>query len=185
MEFFRQKRPDFVVVDRFTFGGLDACESLQLPYAVNNPMLLLDLDNPPSYIPAPLSHFSIQPNSILERCLSGFHRLKFRIMMLVALRQVNTVRETYGLPRIDQFYHKRLVLTNTAFGFEYARPMLPLLQMVGPLRDHVSPSIQLPVLDWLQVSHSVVYVNFGTGMTFSAETLQFIVSCHFFTDSGG
>ena len=46
-------RPDLLVVDRHTFAGYDVAHSLNLSYMVNNAMLLLDLDDPPGYIPAP------------------------------------------------------------------------------------------------------------------------------------
>lgn len=52
-------RPDLVIIDRYTFAGFDACHALHIPYVVNSPMLLLDLDSPPAYIPAPFSNFTI------------------------------------------------------------------------------------------------------------------------------
>lgn len=52
-------RPNLVIVDRYTFAGLDAAHALQIPYVVNDPHLLLDMDSPPAYIPAPFSNYSM------------------------------------------------------------------------------------------------------------------------------
>ncbi|RLN72916.1 hypothetical protein BBJ28_00016467 [Nothophytophthora sp. Chile5] len=59
LEDLEDDRPDLVVVDRYTFAGFDACHRLQLPYVVNDPHLLLDIDSPPAYIPAPFSNFTM------------------------------------------------------------------------------------------------------------------------------
>lgn len=59
LEDLEDDRPDLVVVDRYTFAGFDACHRLQLPYVVNDPHLLFDIDSPPAYIPAPFSNFTM------------------------------------------------------------------------------------------------------------------------------
>lgn len=59
VETLEDDRPHVVVVDRYTFAGIDACHALQLPYVVNDPHLLLDMDAPPAYIPAPFSNYSM------------------------------------------------------------------------------------------------------------------------------
>lgn len=59
VEHLEDDRPNLVIVDRYTFAGLDAAHALQLPYVVNDPHLLLDMDSPPAYIPAPFSNYSM------------------------------------------------------------------------------------------------------------------------------
>ncbi len=59
LETFRLDLPDLVVVDRFSFAGFDVSHRLGIPYAVNSPYLLQDLDSPPSHIPAPYSGFPL------------------------------------------------------------------------------------------------------------------------------
>ena len=50
---FEADRPDFVVVDRHAYGAMDACDHLGIPFAINNPTLLLGLDGPPAYVSPP------------------------------------------------------------------------------------------------------------------------------------
>jgi ceramide galactosyltransferase len=53
----RAAPPDFVVLDRYALAGFDVCHDLVLEYAVNNANLLLDIDEPPAYIPPPYSGY--------------------------------------------------------------------------------------------------------------------------------
>jgi hypothetical protein len=59
LEDLEDDRPDLVVLDRYTFAGFDACHRLQLPYVVNDPHVLFDIDSPPAYIPAPFSNLTM------------------------------------------------------------------------------------------------------------------------------
>lgn len=43
------------VVDRFAFGGVDAAHHLGLPYVINNPHMMLDVDAPSPAVPVPFS----------------------------------------------------------------------------------------------------------------------------------
>ncbi|RQM09111.1 hypothetical protein DD237_006748 [Peronospora effusa] len=131
-------RPDLVVVDRYTFAGFDVCHRLQLPYVVNNPHLLVDIDSPPVYIPAPFSNFTMHTTSVLERCLNICYRLRFRLGLVHVYKEINAVRQEHGLEAIDSNYQMHghsLVLVNSVFGLDEARPMTPQFRMVGLLQS--------------------------------------------------
>ncbi|EEY70366.1 uncharacterized protein PITG_05764 [Phytophthora infestans T30-4] len=139
LEDFEDERPDLVVVDRFTFAGFDACHRLQLPYVVNDPHLLFDIDSPPAYIPAPFSSFTMHKTSVLERCLNSYYRLRFRLQLVHVYKEINAVRQEHGLEAIDskhQMHGHALVLVNSVFGLDEARPMAPQFKMVGLLQSH-------------------------------------------------
>lgn len=139
LEDFEDERPDLVVVDRFTFAGFDACHRLQLPYVVNDPHLLFDIDSPPAYIPAPFSSFTMHTTSVLERCLNSYYRLRFRLQLVHVYKEINAVRQEHGLEAIDskhQMHGHALVLVNSVFGLDEARPMAPQFKMVGLLQSH-------------------------------------------------
>jgi UDP:flavonoid glycosyltransferase YjiC (YdhE family) len=171
--------PDMLVIDRYSFAGYDVAHALNLSYVINNPTLLLDIDEPPAYIPAPYSGFALETQTIWERCLNPYYRLRFRLMMIEAFHTINTNRADNGLPAITSrwdLYGGRLVLTNTAFGVEYSRPLDPLFQMVGP---QVSKKLQLPdaeLLKWLVSEESAgaetVLVNLGQKAPLKAEQVQ-------------
>lgn len=59
LEDLEDDRPDLLIVDRHSFAGFDAAHTLELPYVVNNPHLLLDMDAPPAYVPAPFTNYSM------------------------------------------------------------------------------------------------------------------------------
>ena len=163
-------RPDLLVIDRFSFAGYDVAHALNLSYVVNNPTLLLDLDEPPGYIPAPYSGFALESQTIWERCLNPYYRLRFRLMMIGAFRTINSIRAENDLPAITnrwQLYGGRLILTNTASGVEYSRPMAPLFQMVGPLLPQKPEALRSSLLAWMESddtggsSVGTILVNLG------------------------
>ncbi|RHY60323.1 hypothetical protein DYB34_002635 [Aphanomyces astaci] len=110
------------VVDRYTFAGMDVAASLGIPFVINNPFLLLDIDDPPAYVPAPLSHHpSMEVMTVFQRCMNGYFRLRFRLLNLdLVSSSVN--------PRTSS-HANTVVLTNTVFGLEYPRPLTPLHRM--------------------------------------------------------
>jgi len=56
-----------------------------------------------------------------------------------------------------------LVMTNSAFGLEYSRPLPPLLQMVGPmLDDEQDTPLPRELQGWLDRGPPVAFVNLGT-----------------------
>ncbi|KUF93341.1 hypothetical protein AM588_10004083 [Phytophthora nicotianae] len=116
-----------------SFQRFDACHRLQLPYVVNDPHLLFDIDSPPAYIPAPFSNFTMHTTSVLERCLNSYYRLRFRLGLVHVYKEINAVRQEYGLKAIDskhQMHGHSLVLVNSVFGLDEARPMAPQFKML-------------------------------------------------------
>lgn len=177
---FEANRPNLVIVDRFTFAGYDVCHRLHLPYVVNDPHLLFDIDSPPAYIPAPFSEFTMHTTSILERCVNSYYRLRFRLGMVRIYQEINAVRQDHGLEAIGgkhQVHGHVLVLVNSVFGLDEARPLSPQFKMVGLLQ---SPTLQreransavgrsrfsVALTSWLEapehVEKPLVYINFAS-----------------------
>ncbi|KAG3080630.1 hypothetical protein PI124_g19352 [Phytophthora idaei] len=179
-------RPDLVVVDRYTFAGFDACHRLQLPYVVNDPHLLFDIDSPPAYIPAPFSNFTMHTTSVLERCLNSYYRLRFRLGLVHAYKEINAVRQEHGLEAIDskhQMHGHALVLVNSVFGLDEARPMAPQFKMVGLLqsqklqreREETNGRSRFPaaLTTWLEAPEHhdkpLVFISFQTDVPLTPE----------------
>lgn len=156
-----QHPPDFAVIDRYAFGGIHAARELGVPFAINNPTLLLDIDGPPSYVPAPLSGLVLSRQTVWIRLLSFHQRLLYRITMTQLLHQLEQAWLTSHVKTPHPFDSKMfqtgdvLVMTNTVFGIEDSRPISPLTFLSGPLRPDFSVgqsdlSAQLaPVLAWM------------------------------------
>ncbi|TDH73502.1 hypothetical protein CCR75_003710 [Bremia lactucae] len=135
---FAVDQPDLVVVDRYTFAGFDICHRLQLPYVINNPHLLLDMDAPPASISAPFSNYVMHTTSVLERCLNSIYRLRFRLEIVRIYHEIHAVRHEVGLERSNYNYQLPghvLVLVNSVFGLDEARPLVPQFLMVGLLQS--------------------------------------------------
>lgn len=67
-------KPGLMIIDRFTLAGFDVARALQIPYIVNNPHLLLDIDNPSYNMPAAYSLLSSYPVTLWERGVNLYHR---------------------------------------------------------------------------------------------------------------
>ncbi|OQR98552.1 hypothetical protein ACHHYP_08364 [Achlya hypogyna] len=160
--------PDLVVVDIATIGGHDLVHKLNLPYLVNSPSILFDMGGTPSYVPAWGTGFSIHM-SLWNRCMNLLFPRLLSVALTPPFMQVNKARWELNLPPFrsqhDIFKGAR-VLVNTAFGLEYARPLSPLVEMVGPLlplESLAADASPLPPLvsQWM-ASDDVVYISFGS-----------------------
>ncbi|KAG6584522.1 Cullin family protein [Phytophthora cinnamomi] len=198
LEDLEDDRPDLVVVDRYTFAGFDACHRLQLPYVVNDPHLLFDVDSPPAYIPAPFSNFTMHTTSVLERCLNSYYRLRFRLGLVHVYKEINAVREEHGLEPIDskhQMHGHSLVLVNSVFGLDEARPMTPQFKMVGLLQSRklqleraayeaspvVHTSLPEALTTWLEAAafrddKPLVFISFQTDVPLTPEFITTIMN---------
>ena len=129
--------PDIFIVDRYTFAGISAAQYLNVPFIINSPGPLSDVDNPANHVPAPLSGNSIhEEQSILGRCFNLIFRLRYRLANNKAYDAINEVRRAYRVGpvegRQDVFGHT-VVLANTIFGIDDPRPMSPLVVIVGSM----------------------------------------------------
>lgn len=167
----RRQAPDIVVVDMVSTAGMDAAEHLGFPFVVNNADLLTTVSvsvlPPAPDLPLLFSRRSISQIGVLRRTLNPVQRIVGAMAVDLTLgRQLNALRRTRGLTptRLTRRVANHLVLTDSAFGLEYGRPLPPLLQMVGPMLDFEAPLPPLPVelVHWLNDGPPVVFVNLGT-----------------------
>lgn len=171
--------PDLIVVDRFCFAGVASAHYHHIEYVISSPSLLLDIDRPPQYSPAPYSGPTLSTklawtntfSSIPQRCLNLFYRILFRVAVSRALDDINAARlsfDTLAIPpilRSEQLYGRRVVLANTVFGIEDPRPLNSLVNMVGTI---VSPTLhKMPdnAATWLLNSPPIENQNREPGTT--------------------
>ena len=159
-----------MVVDLVTSAGMDAAEVAGVPYVVNNADLLTTVSvallPPAPEVPLLFSGRSIRSINQIDRLLNPVLRLlATTVFDLTLSTQLNRLRRTRGLRarRMTRRPAGVLIMTNSAFGLEYSRPLPPLLQMVGPMLDEPTPDA-LPdeLRRWLDADPPVVFVNFGT-----------------------
>lgn len=106
--------------------------------------------------------------------------------MMQVYKEINQVRQEHGLYPIknkDQLYGQSLVLVNSVFGLDHARPIAPHFQLVGLLRSrhqrttsasYASQPSQLSL--WLrQSTEPVIFINFEDGTPLSREFVATLV----------
>ena len=102
--------------------------------------------------------------SFRERLLSAI--IDFGLLMTLPL--VNKISECeealkLGGDYIDNFGVTQSVLLTTVLGFEYPRPLLPLMHYTGPLFRRSYPPLDPQLQRWLEdkENRSVVYISMG------------------------
>lgn len=169
--------PDLMVVDSSTFVGFDMADKLGIPYVINNPALLNLHDMPycmpeASYLPGVLSGQSIHDlpstgaSALLRRAGHPLLQLASRIFVYFAVhRPINAkrIRHGFAAKSFQICPGDRLILVEQVFGVEYARPVHPLMHLVGYLERKEESELRLESheAEWLS-EVPVVYVSFGT-----------------------
>ena len=164
----RARAPDVVVADLVTTAGMDAAQTVGVPLVVNNADLLTAISVAvlPSapHLPLLFSRKSRSQITRLHRLLNPLQRWMATTVVDATLgRQLNALRSTRGLRhgRLTRRVANTLVLTNSAFGLEYSRPLPPVLQMVGPMLDEAPPLAE-DLQHWLDDGPPVAFANLGT-----------------------
>ncbi|APR82782.1 Glycosyltransferase [Minicystis rosea] len=172
-----KRRPDVMVVNLAAFAGMDVAEREGIPIVIDNPYLLGTLPDtilpPADDLPFLLSGKSIRDVGFGYRVAGPLRRLAAgAALSLTVGRRINRLRKARGLPLVElsAFLKNKLILTNSAFGIEYSRPIPPLLHMVGPMIPELTP---LPddLRAWVEGGPPVVYANLGTLALASREQL--------------
>lgn len=127
----------------------------------------------------------LQTTSVLERCLNSYYRLRFRLVMVQVYKEINQVRREHGLVDIDSKHHaygQQLVLVNSVFGLDFARPIAPQFQMVGALRSRklLDSDAHLPLeyISWLALdvaARPIVLISFQTDIPLSPHFVATLV----------
>lgn len=161
--------PNVMVVDLASTGAMDAAETCRVPMVVNNAFILPVL--PPALFPAaddvPLlfSRTSVHAMGLPHRLLYPIVRPAWAAVVASTFgREVNRYRRSRNLSPIDVNlrHRKDLILTNSAFGLEYSRPLPPNVHMVGPMLPRAEGPLPAEYDRWLGGGLPVVFANLGT-----------------------
>jgi MGT family glycosyltransferase len=162
-------RPDVMVVDFVSAAGFDAADQAGVPFVVNNADLLsvISLALLPAVAEVPQLFSGDSPGRVRAR-----NRLLRPVMAVLATRavaltigrQLNALRRTRGLAPVDVNMRLagRMIMVDSAFGLEYARPLPPLIQMVGPMIDPRPAPPSADLRGWLEGGRPVAVVSLGT-----------------------
>lgn len=171
-------RPSILVVDIFSWAGVDAADATGAVFALNNPSLLTGVPQgllaPAPGVPMMTTGQSIHDIGRLQRAAEPLLRNLMALgIRFTVVRGVNALRRTRGLPNttLEAPLRNRQILVNGAFGLEYVRPLPSNVAMVGPMLADDIPALP-PELDrWLSDGPPVIYANLGTVSANSPEQL--------------
>jgi len=92
-------------------------------------------------VPAHATGFSINMQP-WERCFNFLVPSMQQLALQPSLERLNQLRATRKLGPLQahsELWQRHLMLADTAFGLEYARPLLPTLELTGPLASRLVP----------------------------------------------
>src|SRR5262249_33980280 len=149
--------------------GFDAAETSGVPFVVNNadllPFISTEIVPPHPGVPLLFSGDSIGHIPARRRLQMPLARLLApRVLALTLGRELNALRRARGLApvAVSRRLADRLIMVDSASGLEYARPLPPLVQMVGPMIDPDPAPPTDDLLAWLDDGPPVVLVSLGT-----------------------
>ena len=132
---FADYKPDLMIIDSQTFAAFDVAHTLDVPYIVHHGGLLDAPSFARAYVPAHGTGYSIKMRP-WERCMNFIMPYLHSLALQPSLRQLNGFRASRDLtPVADHFqlWEEGLFVASTAFGLEYARPLTPTTELVGPI----------------------------------------------------
>lgn len=105
--------------------------------------------------------------------------------MVQVYKEINQVRREHGLPDISSKKHaygQQLVLVNSVFGLDAARPITPQFQMVGALRSRrlleTDAHLPLEYISWLALdvaARPTVFISFQSDIPLSPQFVATLV----------
>jgi UDP:flavonoid glycosyltransferase YjiC (YdhE family) len=130
-----EQLPDLMVFDIGTLGAHDLAHQLDIPYVINSPTLLFDLQGDPAYIPTWGSGLS-RSMSLWQRCVNLLSPRLLAVALTPPFMLLNKNRWELNLKPFrsqHETFGGARILVNTAFGLEYPRPLSPLITLTGPI----------------------------------------------------
>lgn len=169
LELFKSRNIDVVICDHFSISCQEACTTLKIPFLVTS-SIGVSPDTSAPYINS--NALFLRVPSILE--MTFYERIYdiFIVPIKVFKRSYKLIRQQkqkfLSLGIKDPVYppearwKNSIKMFNTAFGFEPARPLGPLVEFIGPIIPKTTVSVLTKELDHFYTSHQrVAYVAFG------------------------
>ncbi|KAL7323023.1 hypothetical protein PS15p_210984 [Mucor circinelloides] len=169
LELFKSRKIDVALCDHFTTSCQEACHTLRIPFLVTSSIAAAP-DTEAPYIDCDdlyMRHLSNLEKSFFERVYD-----KLIVPVKVFLNTFKLVQEqkrrhlALGI-KDPVFPHEErwkdsIKLFNTAFGFESARPLGPLVELIGPIIPKTAASVLPENMDqFLKTHQRVAYIAFG------------------------
>lgn len=81
-----------------------------------------------------------------------------------------------GMPAFEDDWKDSLKLVNNLFGFEPARPLGPLVELIGPIMNNNYPNLTVPIEIFLNNHKRVAYIAFGQSVKIQKSDIKLILT---------
>jgi UDP-glucoronosyl and UDP-glucosyl transferase len=153
-------RPDIIVLGMGVISGIDVAELLHIPFVINNPSTINRLGLSPIHVPAWGSGFS-ESMTLFQRAANALYPKALELFLSNPLTHINHARTERNLSTYEtqwDIFRDKLVMVNSAFGFECAQSLPPLVKLTGPLMPshRLAADYPLPesITSWLDFEHA-------------------------------
>ncbi|CAF1624158.1 unnamed protein product, partial [Didymodactylos carnosus] len=185
----KQLNVTVAIVDSATNAGIDICNTLNISCIINNPDILsfvgFEVLEPADYNPVSFMNNSIHTlgTNTIMRAYQPLMRLLLRIRFRGFDSRWNKYRTNAGFTKplsLWSYFLGHVILSNTAFGLEYPRPIPLHIQLTGPMLNMSMSKEgyvnQLSVHDrqWIEEENGkpIIYVSAGTTASLSKEQVH-------------
>ncbi|KAL9556177.1 hypothetical protein MBANPS3_002008 [Mucor bainieri] len=183
VELFKSKEIDVVLCDFMNTACHEAATTLQLPFIITSSGTSGDGTTAP-YInnsPINMDHPTTEDETLAERLYNTFIKpIRFLIKLRSFLYQQHANLKSLGIDPVfpaDLRHQHCIKLFNSAWGFEFGRPIGPLIEMVGPIVPEKTMKTLTPELDaFLSMHKKTAYVAFGQLVKVNASDIALIMT---------
>ncbi|KAI9268202.1 hypothetical protein BDA99DRAFT_505187 [Phascolomyces articulosus] len=157
---------DVLLADSFSTACFDAAREAEIPSIV---MMLINLA-PDALTPYVNKEIDIGGEATVEHMPLSFRIYKKFLYPFDTYLNLNSLRQKYnaqreramgGRPVLENPHVNSLKIVNSFYGIEEARPMGPLVEMIGPIFNGHYPPMTPQVEQYLESHHRVLYIAFG------------------------
>ncbi|KAI8877854.1 glycosyltransferase family 1 protein [Backusella circina FSU 941] len=175
---------DAALCDHFTVPCIDITKNLNVPLIITA-ALAISQDATAPYI----NNF-LESNDSTTLNMSFVDRLIAKVVeplsiVLDVKRSIDAMKKkkadlgwlpTGGMPALEDDWKDALKIVNNLFGFEPARPLGPLVELVGPImpKNYPDPSPELRL--FLKTHNKVAYVAFGQSVEIEQHEIIMILT---------
>ncbi|ORZ13270.1 hypothetical protein BCR42DRAFT_493329 [Absidia repens] len=182
----KNNKMDIMLCDIFALACIDAATKANIPLITTSTMTYSQ-DSRPSYISNVIPSFNnptIETMTLWER----FQYLFYRYYIPFRIHQVGLPSHDFqkqrGIPltaTLDSVHTQHAMkLINNMFGLEAARPMGPLVQLVGPILRHQYFELTPDMMTFLDAHDRVAYIAFGQHAVPTEEDTTFLVTALYY-----
>ncbi|KAL7329936.1 hypothetical protein PS15p_204943 [Mucor circinelloides] len=177
------KKIDLAICDHFCTPCVEASTKLKIPFIITSGMAL-GPDAGAPYINNNILTIS-EPSTLNMSLWQRFDAMFIKPVQFIyklrpfakqqrALYTSLGIEDPVNVP--EDRWKDSLKIVNSAFGFELARPLGPLVELVGPITTTRAPALMPELTQFMESHNKVAYVAFGQHVVVSPQDIQLLLT---------